>query len=184
MTESKVRGDTVFVSNLDKDVNQEDVYDIFSRVGSVRTATVNYDQSGTSLGTAEVTFNTSKDAETAVREYDGAEVDGRVMNVKLIGSFVRAPQIVKKQTASAPQTTSTTTSSRGRGGRRQRDITNTGKGRGGATSSRGTGSRGGRGGSLRGRRGGRGRGRGGAKPTAESLDAELDAYTSSRSEGK
>ena len=165
--QNRVRGDTIFVSGLDREVNQDDVYDIFNRVGSVRSATVNYDQHGQSLGTAEVTFTSGKDAETAVREYDAAEVDGKIMNVKLIGSFIKTKEIIKRDS-------STTQSSAHGGGRgKQRTITNTGRGgrrdsgRGGA---RGTG-RGGRTGRA---------GRGSKPASAEDLDAEMDKYQSSR----
>lgn len=167
--QGRVVGDTIFVSNLAKDITSDDVSEIFNRVGQVKSATVNYNQAGESQGTAEVTFYKKEDAETAVKEYDQAEVEGRVMYVKIVASYVRAPSVVPRrpppvQTRSRPAPRVVTN------GRRQ----STG------SSSNGRPMRGG----GRGGRGGRGRGRGGrsasTKPSAADLDAELDNYNKQR----
>jgi RNA recognition motif-containing protein len=93
----KLQGDTIHVSNLASDVTDEDVREIFERIGTVRSCIVNYTSAGVSTGTATVTFARKSDAEKAVQDYDEAEVDGRMMKLKLIGTIVTAPVVVKKQ---------------------------------------------------------------------------------------
>ncbi len=76
---------------MDPEVSAEDVKTIFMARGEVVKAVVNYDKDGTSLGTAEVTFAKSDDAQKAVEEYDGAEVDGRAMYIKVISTLLPPP---------------------------------------------------------------------------------------------
>jgi len=85
-------GCAVLVSNLENEVNADDVKEIFSQIGTVKSAVVNYAQTGRSLGTAEVTFGTQQEAEKAAEEYDGAEVDGRPMYLKLTSTIVSTPK--------------------------------------------------------------------------------------------
>jgi len=84
-------GSSILVSNLDTVVSAEDVKTIFGALGEVVKAVVNYDKDGTSLGTAEVTFAKPDDAQKAVEEYDGAEVDGRAMYIKVISTLLPPP---------------------------------------------------------------------------------------------
>ena len=56
------------------------------------------------MGTATVTFRRHADADKAVSEYDGAEIDGKAMSCKLIGSVSSGPVVVKKKKSQqAPQ---------------------------------------------------------------------------------
>jgi len=93
----KIQGDTVHVSNLAEDVTDDDVREIFERIGQVKSCGVNYNSQGRSTGTATVTFVKKSDAEKAVDEYDEAEVDGRMMRLKLVGTVVTAPVVVPKK---------------------------------------------------------------------------------------
>lgn len=72
-------------------------------MGEIRSAIVNYTQAGQSLGTATVTFKHSADAEKAVTDYDQAEVDGKPMYIKLIGTVSQAPVVVKKKKPTVTQ---------------------------------------------------------------------------------
>jgi len=145
------------------------------------------------VGQAEVTFRGKDDAERAVTEYNEAEVDGRVMYLKITADVVAgAPVVIKKQRVGPPRQFSRSTF----GARRGRGNARGEFGRGGYAGGYGGGdgysdysprrARGGRGG--RGSRGsgrGRGRGRGGrrsggAEVTTASLDAEMDDWQSNR----
>lgn len=148
----------ITISNLHYGVSDADIIELFGEVGNIRYASVHYDRSGRSMGKADVTFDRRVDAQAAIQQYDGVPLDGRPMSISWANSAATTQQQV---------------SPRG-GGLRQiqgKRIQRTSGGGGG-------GFRGGRGG--RGRGGGRGARQGGSTkaPTAEELDAELDAYVS------
>jgi len=148
----------ITVSNLHYGVSDADIIELFGEIGQIRYASVHYDRSGRSLGTADVVFERRANAQMAIQQYNGVPLDGRPMVIK----WANPPP-----TASPVRATGLRQVQRGRVGDRRI--------RGGG--SRGTGD-------TRGGGGGRGRGRGGrgggkAKtpaPTAAELDAELDAY--------
>jgi len=213
-------GSSVMVSNLEPDVTEDDVKDIFAQIGNVKSVQLMYNKEGQSQGTAEVTFRAKDDAEKAVTEYNEAEVDGKIMYLKIIADVVAGAPVVVKRTRSGPPRQLTRPSygaRRGRGAPRGgfRRFNNFdggfdggfggggygggfgggggGYGGGGGGYGGGGGGYGGGGGGrgaprrARGRgrgrgRGGRGRGGGsGGKPlSAESLDAEMDDWQSTR----
>jgi len=65
-------------------VTEADVREIFSRVGKLKSAVVQYNAKGKSRGIATVTFVNKANADKAARDYDQAEVDGRPMYVKIV----------------------------------------------------------------------------------------------------
>merc|ERR1719228_109438 len=110
--DSGIKGITI--SNLDYEVTEDDVREIFQKIGKVKKAIVHYNAQGQSRGTAIVYFYNNAHCIKAVNEYHQAEVDGRPMYVKAIATVSGDSPIVKKS------------SRRGRGrGRRGR-----GRGRG------------------------------------------------------
>lgn len=134
----------LLVSNLDYGVSESDINELFADFGPLKNASVHYDRSGRSLGTADVVFERRADAIKAMKQYNGVPLDGRPMNIQLATSDV--PQAVKKVIT------------------RMSNIGIRNNRRGGARS---------RGGGRAGASVGAGRG---PAPTAEELDAELDAY--------
>jgi len=143
------------ISNLEFGVTDKDVWELFQEFGGAVKSGIHYDASGRSLGTAYVIYSKYENAQKAFNSYNGICLDGRPMRLQIEGS----PSGFKPDRLSALQN-----SSKGFGGRRPRG-----------------GSRGGKGFNRGGRRGGRG-GKNEPTPSAEALDAELDAYLKEKEE--
>jgi THO complex subunit 4 len=75
------------VSNLDRDgITDQDINELFERIGSksMKYANINYDRSGKSKGTAEVSYRSHADALEAIRQYHNRELDGNPMKVTIV----------------------------------------------------------------------------------------------------
>jgi RNA recognition motif-containing protein len=75
-------GKKLFVGNLSWDVRDEQLKEIFSAVGTVEEAVVIIDRmKNRSKGFGFVTMSTEEEAQAALEELNGKEVDGRPINV-------------------------------------------------------------------------------------------------------
>ncbi|KAF8690527.1 hypothetical protein HU200_040888 [Digitaria exilis] len=166
-------GTKLHISNLDTGVTVEDVQELFSEVGELKRYSMNYDKDGTSKGTAEVVFARKVDALDAIKRYNGVQLDGKPMNIELIGSnaeppLMPLPPIIHNRPLQNYNDIHSSMPQNQRGGQRRAPQ---GNGRGGG-SSQGSGGRG--------RQGkGRGQDRNRTPISAADLDAELDDYHAS-----
>jgi cold-inducible RNA-binding protein len=72
----------IFVGNLSYSTTQEDLYAAFSAYGAVERVNIVTDrQTGQPRGFAFVEMTERRDAETAISKLNGAELNGRAMNV-------------------------------------------------------------------------------------------------------
>lgn len=75
-------GKKLFVGNLSWDVRDEQLNEVFSQVGTVEEAVVIIDRmKNRSKGFGFVTMSTEEEAQRAIEEINGKEVDGRPINV-------------------------------------------------------------------------------------------------------
>jgi len=149
------------ISNLDYNVSDGDIRELFGEFGSMTGSAVHYDSNGVSLGSAQVIYSNKNAAYRAKQQYNGVHLDGRPMNISVDGEGVPGGLLqgsASSRVSGAPAF---------RPPRPANNSSRPQQSRGGAP--RGRGGRGGRG----------GRTGGGEKPkqkTAEELDAEMDSY--------
>ena len=76
------KGRKIRVLNLDYNILESDVKDLFASVGKLKFCKILWDRQGRSLGKALVKYEYDSDHAKAIREFNGAELDGRVLTVE------------------------------------------------------------------------------------------------------
>ncbi|KAL6520976.1 hypothetical protein OROGR_017545 [Orobanche gracilis] len=78
-------GTKLLISNLHYGVTDEDIEELFSGIGVLKSCSIHYDRSGRSEGTAEVVFSRRRDAESAIMRYNNVQLDGMPMKIEIVG---------------------------------------------------------------------------------------------------
>jgi len=72
----------IFVGNLSYQTTQDELHSVFAQYGNVERVNIVTDRdSGQPRGFAFVEMTEARDAETAISQLNGAELNGRTMNV-------------------------------------------------------------------------------------------------------
>eukprot|EP00727_Mastigamoeba_balamuthi_P014829 m51a1_g9972 putative polyadenylate-binding protein 4 (645) ;mRNA; f:105013-107389 len=75
----------IFIKNLDKEVNNQQLYDTFSNFGNILSCKVETDDNGQSKGYGYVHFEKDEDAANAIAQVNGKQIKDKVV---FVGPFV------------------------------------------------------------------------------------------------
>ncbi|KAG1654646.1 hypothetical protein FOA52_010274 [Chlamydomonas sp. UWO 241] len=78
-------GTRVRVTNIHPNVNEQDLEELFSSIGQIISAEMDYN-GNTRAGSATVVYKFAEDAKAAIKEYHGASLDGQKLSLSLAGS--------------------------------------------------------------------------------------------------
>ncbi|KAJ3468400.1 hypothetical protein MRS44_002465 [Fusarium solani] len=78
------RSETIYVRNLPWSTSNDDLVELFTTIGKVEQAEIQYEPSGRSRGTGVVRFDTAETAETAIAKFQGYQYGGRPLNLSFV----------------------------------------------------------------------------------------------------
>jgi len=169
-------GAKIHVTNLFYNVSEDDLEEVFSDVGQLKSVHIHFDRSGRSLGTADVIFVKKEDAVAAVEEYNGAALDGQAMQISLVSGNTTTARNNNDDAEMEDLVISTSVRDQGRQVATNDRVNRRPTQKAGSNFLKTRGARG-----ARRTFGGRGGAHVTAKPvTAEDLDADLDAYIANK----
>ncbi|EFJ14945.1 hypothetical protein SELMODRAFT_119349 [Selaginella moellendorffii] len=76
-------GNKIYISNLDEYATNEDLQELFSEIGELKSWRVHRDKLGNSRGTAEVVFARRSDAERAKKLYNNVMLGIKRLRIEI-----------------------------------------------------------------------------------------------------
>ncbi|KAF2103760.1 RNA-binding domain-containing protein [Rhizodiscina lignyota] len=77
-------GAKIRVDNLHYDLTEDDLHELFTRIGPISSIQLLYDRQDRSRGIAFVTYVNVRDAEDAIDQFDGANAKGQPIKLQLV----------------------------------------------------------------------------------------------------
>lgn len=77
------------IENLNKELNNSDLKNLFSKYGKLLRCGIYFDKMGDSTGKADVEFSTHEECEAAIKELDNYDLSGEKLRVKYFSSLIR-----------------------------------------------------------------------------------------------
>ncbi|KAI4126208.1 MAG: hypothetical protein LQ338_003866 [Usnochroma carphineum] len=78
------RSETIYVRNLPWSTSNEDLVELFTTIGKVERAEIQYEPNGRSRGTGVVQFDSAENAETAISKFTGYQYGGRPLGLTYV----------------------------------------------------------------------------------------------------
>ncbi|KAM0322399.1 hypothetical protein ACHAQA_009466 [Verticillium albo-atrum] len=84
------KSEIIYVRNLPWSTSNEDLVELFTTIGKVEKAEIQYEPSGRSRGTGVVQFDTAETADTAIQKFQGYQYGGRPLSLSFV-RYLNAP---------------------------------------------------------------------------------------------
>lgn len=78
------RSETIYVRNLPWSTSNDDLVELFTTIGKVEQAEIQYEPSGRSRGSGVVRFDSAETAETSIQKFQGYQYGGRPLNLSFV----------------------------------------------------------------------------------------------------
>ncbi|KAK3322115.1 hypothetical protein B0H66DRAFT_601590 [Apodospora peruviana] len=83
-TSGTERSETIYVRNLPWSTSNDDLVELFTTIGKVEQAEIQYEPSGRSRGTGVVRFDSADTADTAITKFQGYQYGGRPLGLSFV----------------------------------------------------------------------------------------------------
>ncbi|KAK6582624.1 hypothetical protein PZA11_005032 [Diplocarpon coronariae] len=83
-TAGSERSEIIYVRNLPWSTSNEDLVELFTTIGKVEQAEIQYEPNGRSRGTGVVRFDSAENADTAIEKFSGYQYGGRPLGLSFV----------------------------------------------------------------------------------------------------